>query len=73
MTLRDQLHAEIAKLPEAELKKLAKRLALEEKAAQPRTLGAGKWQGKIKIADDFDELPEDILRVLTGESDEPTP
>jgi prevent-host-death family protein len=26
----------------------------------PRQLGAGHWQGKIWLADDFDELPEDV-------------
>ena len=36
----------------------------------PRQLGAGNWHGRIWIADDFDELPEDILRLFTGEGDE---
>ena len=41
----------------------------------PRQLGAGQWQGNIWMADDFDELPEDILNLFTGESEyvEPTP
>ena len=30
----------------------------------PRKLGAGKWQGQIWMADDFDDLPEDILTAL---------
>ncbi|MFC2124084.1 type II toxin-antitoxin system Phd/YefM family antitoxin [Bacteroidota bacterium] len=33
----------------------------------------GQWKGKIKIADDFDELPEDILAAFLGKSDEPAP
>jgi antitoxin (DNA-binding transcriptional repressor) of toxin-antitoxin stability system len=33
----------------------------------PRQLGAGNWQGQIWIADDFDDLPEDILNLFTGE------
>ena len=35
----------------------------------PRTLGAGRWKGKIWIADDFDELPEDVLKLFTGEAE----
>ncbi|MGD2047994.1 MAG: type II toxin-antitoxin system prevent-host-death family antitoxin [Chloroflexota bacterium] len=27
----------------------------------PRQLGAGNWKGKIWLADDFDELPEDVM------------
>lgn len=32
----------------------------------PRKLGAGAWRGKIWIADDFDDLPEDVLALFTG-------
>lgn len=39
----------------------------------PRTLGAGKWKGKIWIADDFDDLPEDVLKLFTGEAEENEP
>jgi prevent-host-death family protein len=41
----------------------------------PRQLGAGNWQGNIWIADDFDELPEEMLNLFTGEGEdsEPTP
>jgi prevent-host-death family protein len=41
--------------------------------ATPRQLGVGHWRGRIWVAEDFDELPEDILRQFTGEaeSDEP--
>jgi prevent-host-death family protein len=38
--------------------------------SSPRQLGAGQWQGKIWIAEDFDELPADILQLFTGEMDE---
>ena len=34
----------------------------------PRKLGAGNWKGKIKIADDFDELPDDIMSYFLGEA-----
>jgi prevent-host-death family protein len=36
----------------------------------PRQLGAGRWQGQIWMADDFDELPEDILNLFTGEAED---
>jgi prevent-host-death family protein len=41
----------------------------------PRQLGVGNWQGNIWMADDFDELPEDILNLFIGDSEnsEPTP
>ncbi|MCA9897525.1 MAG: type II toxin-antitoxin system prevent-host-death family antitoxin [Ardenticatenaceae bacterium] len=37
---------------------------------EPRQLGVGNWHGKIWIADDFDELPEDVLQLFTGEAEE---
>ena len=36
----------------------------------PRQLGAGRWHGQIWMADDFDELPEDILNLFTGEAED---
>lgn len=39
----------------------------------PRQLGVGQWKGKIWMADDFDELPEDILNLFTGESEDVEP
>lgn len=36
----------------------------------PRQLGIGDWAGKIWIADDFDETPEDVIRLFYGDSDE---
>jgi len=39
----------------------------------PRTLGAGNWQGKIWLANDFDDLPAETLALFMGEADhEPT-
>lgn len=32
----------------------------------PRRLGAGAWKGKIWVADDFDELPDDVLALFHG-------
>lgn len=36
----------------------------------PRYLGAGNWRGQIWIADDFDDLPEDVLGLFIGEDNE---
>jgi len=35
-----------------------------QRRTEPRTPGG--WAGKIHIADDFDELPEDIQRAFDG-------
>jgi prevent-host-death family protein len=35
--------------------------------ASPRVLG-GSWEGKVVIADDFDELPESIAAAFRGEN-----
>ena len=35
--------------------------------ADPRERKGGQWRGKIKIAEDFDELSEEILRFFKGE------
>ena len=50
--------------------KLVVRLIPFDFESSPRQLGAGNWHGQIWIAEDFDELPEDILRRFTGEADE---
>ena len=40
----------------------------------PRELGAGNWKGKIWMADDFDDLPEEILALFAGAvENEPAP
>ncbi len=33
----------------------------------PRKLG-GSWSGKVKIADDFDTLPDDLAKAFKGDS-----
>ena len=38
-------------------------------AATPRTLGG--WEGALRIADDFDAVDADIIRLFTGESPSP--
>lgn len=39
----------------------------------PRPLGVGQWKGKIFIAGDFDDLPEDVLKLFTGEAEDNEP
>ncbi len=40
----------------------------------PRDLEQGIWQGKVWMAEDFDELPEELLQAFSGEADdEPAP
>ncbi len=34
----------------------------------PRRLGAGRWKGKIWIADDFDDRSEAMVKRFTGEA-----
>lgn len=36
----------------------------------PRQLGVGGLEGKIWTADDFDETPDDIIRLFYGDDDE---
>jgi prevent-host-death family protein len=36
----------------------------------PRRLGAGQWKGKIWMADDFDDLPDDVLKLSTGDTED---
>jgi prevent-host-death family protein len=35
----------------------------------PRQLGVGKWKGNIWVSDDFDEMPEEMLALFTGEAE----
>ena len=37
-----------------------------EPTAEPRR--GGQWRGQIRIADDFDALPEDLAAAFRGES-----
>lgn len=41
------------------------RLVPYEEADTPRQLGA--WKGRVWIADDFDELPPDLLAAFEGD------
>ena len=35
----------------------------------PRDLSVRIWEGDVWMAEDFDELPEDMLNLFTGEND----
>ena len=48
-------------------KPVAKLVPYDENA-RPRQLGVGAWKGKIWMADDFDDLPEETLALFTGET-----
>jgi prevent-host-death family protein len=43
------------------------RLVPYDESEEPRKPGA--WEGRVWIADDFDELPPDILAAFYGEDD----
>ncbi|CAN5772849.1 MAG: type II toxin-antitoxin system Phd/YefM family antitoxin [Actinomycetota bacterium] len=43
------------------------RLVPYEEDLEPRTLGG--WEGRVWIADDFDELPPDILAAFYGDDE----
>lgn len=36
---------------------------------EPRILG-GSWEGNVKMADDFDTLPQELMDAFCGESQE---
>lgn len=36
----------------------------------PRQLGAGQWNGKVWMADDFDDLPDELFNLFTDEDHE---
>ena len=38
-----------------------------ERRKEPRQMGG--WEGRVWIADDFDELPEDIAAAFRGDHD----
>ena len=45
------------------------KLIPHEQNHEPRQPG-GSWQGKVKIADDFDELPKDLMAAFGVETSE---
>lgn len=43
---------------------VAKLVPLEQGSKKPRR--GGQWKGKVKIAEDFDELPESFMAAFRG-------
>jgi prevent-host-death family protein len=37
----------------------------------PRDMALRIWEGEVKMADDFDDLPPEFLDAFTGKNDEP--
>ena len=35
----------------------------------PRQPGSGTWKGNVRIADDFDVLPDELLRAFAGDDE----
>ena len=42
-----------------------------ERDTSPRDMSVRIWEGEVWMAEDFDELPEDLRKAFTGEADEP--
>ena len=43
---------------------VAKLVPLQQKDKKPRR--GGQWEGKVKVAEDFDELPESFMAAFLG-------
>jgi prevent-host-death family protein len=48
------------------------RLVPFDRDTSPRDIDRGVWRGRVWMADDFDELPADVLAAFVAD-DEPTP
>ena len=42
-----------------------------ERDTHPRDLSVRIWDGEVKMTDDFDELPPELMDAFTGSFDEP--
>ncbi len=47
------------------------RLVPYDRDTRPRDLSVRIWEGDVKMADDFDELPAELIDAFTGTFDEP--
>jgi antitoxin (DNA-binding transcriptional repressor) of toxin-antitoxin stability system len=43
------------------------RLVPYQPAGEPRRRQLGAWRGRVWVADDFDELPDDVAAAFRGE------
>lgn len=48
-------------------KSVVKLVALKQTNKKPRR--SGQWKGKVKVAEDFDELPESFMAFFREEND----
>ena len=49
---------------------MVKLVPVSSGATAPRSREFGKWAGRIRIGDDFDDpLPEDMMRAFRGEAE----
>lgn len=62
-----QGNADFKVLIEKWLQRLEQSDSKQKSDKQPRR--GGQWKGKVKIADDFDELPESFMSVFRGEDE----
>lgn len=46
---------------------VAKLVPLQQEDKKPRR--GGQWKGKVKIAEDFDELPESFMAACRGKNE----
>ena len=53
--------------PDSNEESTAKQAASKQSNKKPRY--GGQWKGKVKIAEDFDELPESFMTVFRGEDE----
>ena len=44
-----------------------------ERDTSPRDMSVRVWEGEVFMAEDFDELPPELMEAFTGTFDEPTP
>ena len=47
------------------------RLVPYERDTSPRDMSIRIWEGDVKMADDFDELPSELIDAFSGKYDEP--
>ncbi len=42
-----------------------------ERDTRPRDMSVRIWEGEVRVAEDFDELPEELMRAFAGDTDGP--
>ena len=65
--LRELNMAEEGVVLDSDVESTTKHASAEQGNKKPRR--GGQWKGKVKIAEDFDELPESFMEVFRGEDE----